>query len=184
MATNTSTINTAEQLWAADIDQPCELIRGELVLMSPTNDDHSAMSCVLTIYLGHYILENKLGKVHSAEPGFIVERNPDTVRVPDFAFVTKEKRAKQGRSEKFMPYAPDLVVEVKSPSDSYKYVEEKTQQWLAAGCLVVIVVDPKKRNVKQYYADGRCETLDESDTLTCGELVPGWEFPVKRIFEE
>ena len=184
MATNASTITTAEQLWAANLEQPCELIRGELVPMSPTNDDHSAMSGVLAAYLGHYILENKLGKVHSAEPGFILQRNPDTVRAPDFAFVTKEKRAREGRNEKFMPYAPDLVVEVKSPGDSDRYVDEKTQQWLAAGCQMVIVVDPRKRHVKQHFADGRCEILGEADVLTCGELVPGWEFPVRRIFEE
>ena len=184
MATDISTITTAEQLFAANMEQRCELIRGELVLMSPTGDHHGAITAFLTGSLWTFVRNNKLGTVFSGEPGYIIERDPDTVRAPDVAFTSTEKLARYGRTEKFMPYAPDLAVEVISPSDRPKQVEAKTKQWLAAGCAMVIVVDPKQRTVKQYFADGRVLSLTAADTLTGGNLLPGWELELKELFEE
>ena len=183
MATNASAITTAEQLWAANIDQPCELIRGELVLMSPTGDYHCAAAGEFAGSLWSFTRKQKLGKVCVAEPGNLIERDPDTVRVPDVAYTSHEKLAKEGRTEKFMPYAPDLVVEVVSPTDRPKSVEEKAEMWLAAGCQMVFLLHPKTRIVKQYFADGRVELHTESDVISGGEVVPGWSLAVKDLFE-
>jgi Uma2 family endonuclease len=183
MATNASTITTAEQLWAADIDQPCELIRGELVLMSPTGDYHCASAGVFAGSLWSFARKRKLGKVFVGEPGYIIQRDPDTVRVPDVAFTFTEKLVKYGRTEKFMPYAPDIVVEVVSPSERANDVEQKKELWLAAGCQMVFVVARKTRTVRQYFANGHCNTLTEADTISGGEVLPGWQLDVQEVFE-
>ena len=94
MATNTSAITTAEQLWAANRDHRCELVRGELVIMSPAGDRHGIIGGVSAAYLGYYIEENDLGDVLVGEPGFLIERGPDTVLAPDIAFISRERRAK------------------------------------------------------------------------------------------
>src|SRR4051812_48739578 len=85
-----------------------ELVRGELTTMPPTSDEHGVRTVRVTIRLGVFIEKHHLGEAFGAETGFIISRSPDTVRAPDFAFVTKERMAKQGLTGRFYPAAPDL----------------------------------------------------------------------------
>jgi Uma2 family endonuclease len=132
--------------------------------------------------LAQHVEANKLGEVFAAETGFKISTNPDTVRAPDAAFVTRERIEKLGIPKEYWPGAPDLAVEVVSPNDSYVDVEEKVLDWLEAGTRMVIVV-PGKRVVSVYRAL-QAKLLTENDVLDGEDVVPGWSVPVKALFGE
>jgi Uma2 family endonuclease len=124
-----------------------ELVAGELRMMSPSGWEHGEVVGNLQTLLGSFIRQHRLGRVFGAETGFLLKRNPDTVRAPDFAFIAKEHLPAQKPKEAFWPGAPDLAVEVLSPGDRTGDVDEKIEEWLAAGCAAVWVVDPKLQTV-------------------------------------
>jgi Uma2 family endonuclease len=125
---------------------------------------------------------NKLGAVYAAETGFLIYQNPDTVRAPDVAFVKQERIDAAGRVKGYWIGAPDLAVEVVSPSDTIAQVEDKVAEWLDAGTRMVWVVSSKLHTVTVYRSLTDIETLTEKDTLDGGDVVPGFSITVAEIF--
>ena len=111
-----TSITTAEQLLAAGDIGRCELVRGELILMSPTSYHHGRVAGRIYELLSAHVRQHRLGDTLVGEPGFYLERHPDTVRAPDVAFVQAE-RAAHAPARGFYDGAPDLAVEVLSPDD-------------------------------------------------------------------
>jgi len=179
MAT-TSQITTAAQLLETPGLGRCELVRGELVMMSPAGSQHGYVVANITGPLVTFVKQHRLGRVFGAETGFHIARDPDTVRAPDVAFVGTD-RCSRGLPKGFFQGAPDLAVEVLSPDDRASEVLAKVQDWLEAGCLAVWVVDPQTRKVS-VYGGGQVATLKEAETLTGGDLLPGFALPVAEIF--
>ncbi len=124
-----------------------------------------------------------MGVVFAAETGFLLQTDPDTVRAPDLAFVTKARQEQTGKVEGYWPGAPDLAVEVVSPNDSFSEVEEKALAWLVAGTQVVWIVDPRQRHVTVYRDRDDIVVLDRESTLAEPNLLPGWHVHVGEIFE-
>jgi Uma2 family endonuclease len=124
MSTATRT-TTADELFMMPHDGfRYELVKGELIKVSPTGGKHGILTLRLGAALIQHIEANNLGEAFGAETGFILSRNPDTVRAPDVAFVSRERIPPGDFPEKFWPGAPDLAVEVLSPSDTLYEVEE------------------------------------------------------------
>jgi Uma2 family endonuclease len=117
-----------------------------------------------------------------AETGFVLARDPDTVRAPDAAFVTKGHADTIGRIVKYWPRAPDFAVEVVSPDDSFREVEEKAPNWLRAGSLAVLVLDPSRRAATVYRGAGEARAYSVEDTLDLSDAVPGWKVVVAELF--
>jgi Uma2 family endonuclease len=178
--TTAAPITTAEQLLQASELGPCELVRGELVMMTPAGSEHGALVVDLTLALGMYVKPAGLGMVFSADTGFQIERNPDTVRSPDVAFVRADRVGVIPKG--FFPGAPDLAVEVVSPTDRAREVTAKAQYWLRCGCGAVWVVDPATKTVAVYLPDREPAVLRMGDELSGGDVVPGFTLPVARIF--
>jgi Uma2 family endonuclease len=175
--------HTANDLWAKPDDGfRYELVRGELRKMSPAGHHHGDLSMRLGWRLAAFVEQNKIGKVYAAETGFKIASNPDTVRAADAAFVCKERLEAVSREEGFWPGAPDLAIEVVSPSDRFDQVEEKVMDWLQAGTRAVWVVTPRNRSVTVYKDRDHIQVLTGEDTLEDQELLPGWKLPVKEIF--
>src|SRR5437870_3923435 len=131
------TLTTAEQLLAMPANGwRYELVKGELRRMSPAGGPHGRIAMNLSWRLARFVRERALGVVFAAETGFVLRRNPDTVRAPDVAFVASPRSADE--TEGFFPGPPDLAVEVVSPSDSYGDVEETVFEWLTAGTKAVV----------------------------------------------
>ena len=172
-------ITTAEQLLRAGDIGRCELIRGELRMMIPAGGEHGRVTINVTVAVANFVRARRLGVLYGAETGFILARDPDTVRAPDLAFTTAERASTPERG--FVPGAPDLAVEVLSPDDRPGYVREKVAEWLEAGTLAVWVVDPSQRTVTVH--DGTATLYGETDTLVGGDLLPGFELPVREVFE-
>jgi len=120
--------------------------------------------------------------VLSAEPGFLIARDPDTLRVPDISFIRKDRLSNAPPKEVFWPGAPDLAVEVVSPGDTIREIDEKAKAWLAAGTRMVWVVNPAWRNVTVYHSPSDIKTLSEDADLTGEDVVPGFRCRVGDIF--
>jgi Uma2 family endonuclease len=151
-AMNTTTYVTAGELLAlpTGMGKRYELVAGELRVMSPSGWAHGEVVHTLQTILGHYIRKNDLGKGFGAETGFLLRRDPDTVRAPGFAFIAKENLPKSRPTDAFWPGTPDLAVEVLSPGDRTGEVDEKIEDWLSAGCKEIWIVDPKLQTVTIY----------------------------------
>ena len=117
-----------------------------------------------------------------AETGFLVERDPDTVRGPDVGFVRAERLLNIANPEKHLPFAPDFAVEVRSPSDQEDEVAEKAQMWLKAGSLLVWVADPERRTITVHRPDAEPVTLCENDEIDGGDVIPGFRCRVADFF--
>ena len=108
--------------------------------------------------------------------------NPDHVRAPDVAFISRPRLERLGEIEGFWPGAPDLVVEVVSPGDTYAEVEDKVFDWLDAGCRMVVVVNARKRAVTVYRSPSQIAVLGPTDILDGADVVPGWQLPIAQLF--
>jgi Uma2 family endonuclease len=177
---------TADELLAMPDDGfVYELIKGELIKVSPPpGHEHGLVAMNIAGPLYEYAKKQRLGNVYAAETGFLLEQDPDTVRAPDAAFVRRERIEKTGPVEGYWIGAPDLAVEVVSPSDTIRRVEGKVAQWLEAGTRMLWVVSPRLHTVTVYRSLMDIETLTEKDTLDGGDVVPGFHIPVAEIFAE
>lgn len=180
MAT-TQPITTAEQLFQTPDLGRCELVHGELVMMSPAGSEHGAIAAEMAAVLRDFVKPRRLGVVLGAETGFRIAADPDTVLAPDAAFIVAD-RVGERLPRGYFPGAPDLAVEVVSPSDRASEVIAKVENWLAAGCLAVWIVDPKTQTVTVYHPNHTATFLQSTDTLAGGALLPDFSIPVADIF--
>lgn len=175
-------VTAEELLYMPDDGLRSELVRGEVRRMAPAGNVHGRIAVNVTLPLGQHVRGHNLGTVYAAETGFKIESDPDTVRAPDVAFVSRKRVEEVGEVEGFWPGAPDLAVEVVSPGDPYTEVEEKVRDWLRAGSRMVVVVDPRNRTVSVRRSPTEARVLTEGDTLDGDDVVPGWELPVADVF--
>jgi len=148
MSTTTQLMTAEELLRLPDSPYRHELVKGELITMTLPGEEHGAVIMNIGVPLGYHVKKNNLGVVYGAETGFQIERNPDTVLGADVAFVRKDRVERAGISKGYRFGAPDLVVEVISPSDNVKKVEQKVQRWLSAGARIVWIVTMKLSPVR------------------------------------
>jgi len=166
-----------------DPGHPEELVRGEVVAMPQPNRRHGQI-CAQGVYLLRRYLENHdLGHVLSNDAGVITERNPDTVRGADLAFYSYARLPKGPLPASYGPEVPELVIEVRSPSDRWPSVLAKVSEYLDAGVDVVVVLDDDRRNAQVFQADGETRVLDADNALTLPAILPGFSMPVRRFFE-
>jgi Uma2 family endonuclease len=174
---------TAEDLYELPLsDVRAELIRGDLVCEPPAGFDHGVRGTKLSFHLQAYVEQNPVGVVCGADTGFVLFRNPDTVRAPDAAFVTAERAARQERREFYFEGAPDLAAEVVSPGDSEREVAAKVADYLAAGSRLVWVVRPRRQTVTVHEPGKPPRTLTADGVLDGGDLLPGFALPVRALF--
>ncbi len=158
-----------------------ELIRGELRSMSPSGGPHGKASSRVSFYVNGLVYAEELGETFAAETGFFLERAPDTVKAPDFAFVASG-RLPDPLPEGYVPLVPDLAVETRSPNDTAREVAEKVEEWLSAGVRLVWVIEPRKRTITTFRAGRAPQVLGVSDMLDGEDVLPGLSVPVARIF--
>ncbi|MCB9878769.1 MAG: Uma2 family endonuclease [Planctomycetes bacterium] len=157
-----------------------ELVCGELRRMSPAGHWHGSVASRIAGLLERFLREREVGQAYGAETGFVLARDPDTVRAPDAAFVRTARVAPPGPG--YFPGPPDLAVEVVSPSDRYCEVHEKALSWLDHGTHTVWVVEPMARTVTVLRARDDMRVLRENDLLDGGDLLPGFACTVTELF--
>lgn len=183
MATDTTIMTAAELLKMPHNGFRYELVRGELIQMSPAGSKHGEIAARIGWKLAQFVDENDLGITYAAETGFIIDTNPDTVRAPNASFVKKERTDQLGEILGFFPGPPDLAIEVISPNDTYTQVADKALDWLRAGTEMVIVIDPTQETVTLYRDLDDITILTKSQTIDGGNILPGWSLPLQGLFK-
>ena len=176
-------LHTAEELLRLPDDgMRRELVRGEIRTMTPAGNEHGYLAGEILGELRSHVKANGLGRTYAAETGFKIESDPDTVRAPDAAFVSRDRVEKMGYVKGFWPGPPDLAVEVVSPGDTHAEVVEKSLAWLDAGCRMVLVVEPERKVVTVYRSRQDIRILAGNEAVDGTDVVPGWRLPVAEIF--
>ena len=158
-----------------------ELIQGGLRPMSPSGGPHGDATSRVSFYINGVVYGDDLGMTFAAETGFVVGHDPDTIKAPDFAFVSYE-RLPASLPEGYVPLVPDLAVETRSPSDTGREVAEKVEEWLLAGVKIVWVIEPRKRTITTHRLGRSPRVVGIGDTLDGEDVLPGLSVPVERIF--
>jgi Uma2 family endonuclease len=180
-AATPQTVITAEELLEHPEWNPCELVRGKVRAMSPTGYSHGDVAGVIAGMVFMYARGRKAGRVLTAEAGFILSRNPDTVRAPDVMFVAEERMPK-GAPGGYLPIPPDLAVEVVSPNDQFSDITAKAEEYLAAGVRLVWVVDPQTRHAYVFRPGQPVRSLSEKEALSGEDVLPDFQLPLSEVF--
>ena len=159
-----------------------ELIRGALSETTPTGHEHGQIAARLVVRLGNFVQPRKLGILTVSDSGVQLEHDPDTVREPDVAFFSAEKSPPDERVTGYAQVAPDLAVEIVSPSDRLSAVNDKALMWLRYGVRLVWVVRPDERRVDVHRDGHPVAALTESDALDGLDVLPGFSCPVREVF--
>lgn len=182
MATETRLLTLAEYA-ALDVPEDeyvTELVRGVVVREPRPRRRHGAVQAELAYRLKAW------AKAHGAEvtveSGYILSEEPATLRGPDVAVVL-EPRSAAGEPGGWVRGAPDVAVEVLSPSDTSSAMQRKVLEYLAADARRVWIVDPDARTVTVHRPDGSANILREHQTLTGEDVLPGFSVEVRKIFE-
>jgi Uma2 family endonuclease len=179
----TAPLMTAEELFQLpDDDFKYELVEGGVIRMPPSGAEHGVVAVNVGYLLKGYVKAYDLGTVCGAETGFILKRNPDTVRAPDASFVAKERIPTEGIPRTYWPFAPDLAVEVVSPNDRFDEVQAKVAEYFAAGTRLVWVILPKTRTVLAYRSFHEVRSLSADDELNGEAGLPGFTCRVAELF--
>lgn len=175
---------TVDEFLASSVpDGKAELVRGELRVTPPPGAPHGTAAINLVVMLANHVRAHGLGRVFGDSFGYELVRLPRTVRVPDGSFVRAERLPPEGIGPGLFKFAPDLAIEVLSPSETASELEEKLDDYLFSGTRLIWVVDPVRRTVMIVAADTPVRWLRESDTLDGGTVIRGFTCPVSDIFE-
>lgn len=171
---------TGEELYEMGDIGPCELIDGKIVPMSPAGGRHGSIAIILGTALILFVQQNQRGWVMGGAVGVYVQRNPDRVRGADIAFIAK------GRLDEipdgFLAIAPDLIVEVVSPTDRWTDIRQKIKEYFAIGVVWVWVVEPDNRAVLVYRSSTEMQQFTEQDTLVGEGALEGFSLPLTDLF--
>ena len=159
-----------------------ELIKGELTVMAPAGGRHGRIANTIAYLLTQFVRAGQGGTVFAAETGFLLRRNPDTLRAPDVAFVSSDRLGAEGAPVGFLEQAPDLAVEVVSPGDTAASVQSKVEDWLEAGTRLVWIVYPDTESVTVYRFLHQATVLSEPNDLDGVPVLPDFSVPVRDLF--
>lgn len=168
----------------AQVMGSCELVRGEIVPMSPGGIRHSQVTQNAARLVDSHCRPLKIGRVLTGEAGVIVARRPDTVRGADVAFISYQRLPKGPPEYGFLKQPPELVIEVLSKDTSWEKMEEKVADYHAMGVDLVWVLDPHTVTLRAYPRGGLPLLLRDTDTVSADPHVPGFTVSVGAFFEE
>ncbi len=183
MATTEAYLTAEEFFLLPDNGRLTELVRGRIVAMNMPGFRHGEICATIIHLLSIYLDEHKLGRVAGNDSGVVTERNPDSVRGADVAYYSFERLPKGKHPQGYPDVQPELVFEVRSPSDRWAEVLEKVAEYLKAGVSVVCAVEPDDQTVTVYSPNRPEFTLTVDQELQDLPFLPGFSLPISRIFD-
>jgi Uma2 family endonuclease len=173
---------TAEEYYLLNGEDRTELVRGRVSDMMSPGHLHGLIALRVGYEIESYLERTPGWGTARVESGFITERKPDTVRLPDVSFVRAARNAAHPQDRPWLEKSPDLAVEVRSPYDTLKGLFEKAEEYLMGGAQLVWIVDPEARRVHVFGPEVEPATLSETGVLSGGEVLPGFELRLSRLF--
>ncbi len=176
---------TAKDLWAlSEPDGKYELVDGRIVEMAPPGGIHGRVTARISSRLQEHVRQHGGGEVLVGDVGFVLHlpADPERVRGPDVAFVSRERLPEGRVPEGFLQGAPDLAVEVLSPSDTSVDVQQRVRDFLEGGARLVWVMAPQARTVTVYRADGSARLLKDQEALDGEDVLPGLTISLGEVF--
>ena len=155
-----------------------EFVNGKLEKKNMPNAKHSGVSTRLSAEIWFYLKKNKIGRIYN-EAHFQIGADK---RVPDVAFVSADRIPPTGEPEKFWSFAPDLAVEIVSPTDFYQDVLDKIDEYFKAQVKQVWLINPEKENLTIYFSFDETKVLSKTDILTCEQILPNFRLKLSDIF--
>lgn len=168
---------------AADLG-PCELVRGQVIQLSPGGAEHSEITVNVSARLWQWSRQSKFGRVLSGKPGLVVKRDPDTVRGAEIAYLSYNRLPLGDEPEGFCTAPPELVVEVLDQGISWGKTLQKTGEYLVMGVDCVWVIDPKSHRLHVFRPEGEPAILTEGQTVSDENILPGFSCTVADFFSE
>ena len=162
--------------------QRYELVRGLPVEVAMPGARHGVVANWMGYYLTQFVVANKLGRVMTNDTFIVLRRDPDTVRGPDVCFVSYARLPRGPVPDGPLEVIPELVIEVRSPSDRWTQVTQKATEYLQAGVSIAIIIDPSTESVTVHRPDARQQIFEREQTLVLEELLPGFTLRVEELF--
>jgi Uma2 family endonuclease len=184
------TMVTTKQVTAAELEAAgsefdrFELVRGELREVAAAGARHGKIANDLGAELRSAVKLQGIGVVFGAETGFVVAREPDTVLVPDVSFVSRARLTQIVNRDSYVPFAPDLAVEIESPTNRSGEMMEKIGLYFDGGSRLVWLVRPRHQTVTVFRPSEPEVVLRDGDTLDGGDLIPGFSLPLTELFSD
>ena len=150
--------------------------------MPPAGGRHGSVAMRIGALLSVHARDNQLGEVFAAETGFILRRDPDTVRAPDASFIAGDRLPPGELAGGYFDIMPDLAVEVLSPNDRPGEVQDKVDDWLGAGVRLVWVINPPTRSAMVYRSASDGQEMTEGDSLDGADMMPGFTCQLRELF--
>lgn len=172
---------SGEELFALGDIGPTELVKGEIIYQMPTGFRHGIIEVHIAKALSNFVAPRALGYVLSGEVGLYTQHNPDTVRGLDAAFISTDRLA-QSTSDSYLDVAPELIVEIMSPSDSWTDMNDKLAEYFELEVCQVWVVNPHRQQVHVYRALTDLTILNAQDILTAVDILPSFSILVADLF--
>jgi Uma2 family endonuclease len=163
-------------------DERSELVRGRVVRLPPRGTSHGYYCGRICSLLDEFVRSHHLGRVTVGDSGVVTRRDPDSLRGIDVAYYSYARVAEGAVPQGYWP-APELAVEVKSPSERWPEIHSKVAEYLEAGVLIVLLVDPRTQTVQVYSAEEPVRVLQKNDTLELRNVLPGFAVPLQEVFE-
>ena len=176
-------LSADDLLWKYSQGLRGELIRGVFCETMAAGQEHGEIVINLGTVLANFVKPRRLGRLMASDTGIRLERDPDTVREPDIAFISVAKLPLNVRNRGYSDTVPDLVVEIVSPEDRPAVVNDNALMWRRYGVRVVWIVDPDARTVQVHGESGSVTTLTEDDTLDGDAVLPGFRCSVGAVFD-
>jgi Uma2 family endonuclease len=182
-ATAEALLTAEEYRLLPDNGQRTELVQGRIVPMNMPAPRHGQICSKIDRIVGNYADEHDLGHVVTNDSGVVTRRAPDSVRGADVAFYSYARVPRGPLPEGYLPVAPELAFEVKSPGDAWTEILTKVTEYLLAGVLVVCVLDPQTQTAHVYSADQAPRVFSADEDLVLPEVLGDFRVPVRRFFE-
>ncbi len=179
-------VYTVDDVWRLEQEprHPMEkyyLIDGELFVKMSPSQRHSEIANLIAHFLTGFVLEQGLGRV-TIECGYYPPGNRDCAMLPDVAFEGLPRAAQPSRST-FVPYMPDLAVEVISPSHSWAQTRRKAERYLHHGSQMIWLINPQALSAEVWRrGTERREVIEGDGELSGNDILPGFRLPLRKIF--
>ena len=181
---NAEPLLTAEQYrLLPDNGQPTELVRGRIATLNIPAPRHGYFCGQISYFLGHFVKEHDLGRVMTNDSGVITEHGPDTVRGPDVSFYSYNRLPKGPLPEGYVDVAPEVVFEVRSPTDRWSRILAKVAEFLSAGVNVVCVLDPQTETLTVYQTEDPPRIFAADEELVLPKPLDGFRVTVRHFLD-